>query len=596
MSDPKDMPNQTRLMRRGAVYYHRAAVPKDIKDTYGKTEEVTSLRTKDRAEAVRLSRVQDVETDEKFEAHRRKLKANAAPPLLELTKQQLDHIKACYIAYLLDEDEETRLAGFDEFVDTEEERIWISDRPDLPRDTFEEHQEGREFFNQTTKADYARGRFDEFIVGEAEDVLEWDNVCLKLHPDSPSWSKLYRTLQEAIIGATGAIKERDRGEVVETPDMPSRDTSAANPASRFPLMSVAANEFVSERARTNWTEKTKRDFEAQLRNFIEAVGDHPLDQYSKKEGRKFKSIVERLPANWNKLKPLKYKTISEAADRAEQLGLAPMKVATANKVMGRVTNFFKWADHNYFDDHGPAPLQGMNFKDHQSQREKRDPFSVSQLQRNFSAPIYTGFKSTRKWGDAGEMIDPASSRFWAALITLFSGARETEIFCLTVNDFIVDDSITAMSINDDGEGKKLKNKAARRIIPVHKELIRLGLLRLVEDRKSAGHHRLFYDCEGKEPARASDNFSKWYSRFLEKCGTKSKRLVFHSFRHNVQDAYRRGQVSDQLVSVLQGHTEKGMKAVYGSGAYPIKALDQAIQSIEYPGLDLTNIQGYLGKQ
>lgn len=592
MSDLKDMPQQPRLVLRGKFYYYRAVVPKDIRGTYEKTEELASLRTSDLALAKRRFLIKDLEVQEKFDSHRRKLKANAAPPLAELTKQQLDHIKACYVSHLLDEDEEVRLEGFDEFVDIQEERVWVSDRPDLPRDTFEEHQEGQEFFSQTTKADYARGRFDEFIIGEAEDVLEWDNVCLRLHPNSPSWSKLYRALQEAIIGATGAIKERDRGEVVETPDMPSKATSAVNTASRFPLMSTAAKEFVNERARTNWTEKTKRDYEAQLRNFIEAVGDLPLDRYSKKEGRKFKSIVERLPANWNKLKPIKNKTISEAADRAEQLGLTPMNVATANKVMGRVSYFFNWADQNYFDEQGPAPLQGMNFKDHQSQREKRDPFSVSQLQRNFSAPIYTGFKSDRKWGDAGQMIDPESSRFWAPLITLFSGARETEIFCLTVNDFIVDDSITAMSINDDGEGKKLKNKAARRIIPVHKELIRLGLLKLVEDRKSAGHHRLFYDCADKEPARASDNFSKWYSRFLEKCGTKSERLVFHSFRHNVQDAYLRGQIPDQLVCALQGHTETGMKAVYGSGAYPIKALDQAIQSIEYPGLDLTNIQGY----
>ncbi|MGH1464518.1 MAG: DUF6538 domain-containing protein [Cognatishimia sp.] len=60
-------------MRRGAVYYHRAVVPKDIKDTYGKTEEVTYLRTKDRAEAIRRARVLDVEIDEKFDAHRRKL-------------------------------------------------------------------------------------------------------------------------------------------------------------------------------------------------------------------------------------------------------------------------------------------------------------------------------------------------------------------------------------------------------------------------------------------------------------------------------------------------------------------------------------------
>jgi hypothetical protein len=43
-----------RLVRRGAVYYHRAAVLKGIKDTYGKTEEPLSPKTKDYREALQV--------------------------------------------------------------------------------------------------------------------------------------------------------------------------------------------------------------------------------------------------------------------------------------------------------------------------------------------------------------------------------------------------------------------------------------------------------------------------------------------------------------------------------------------------------------
>lgn len=171
-------------MRRGATYYHRAAVPKDIVDTYGKTEEVTSLRTKDRAEAARRSRIKDVQVDEMFEAHRRSLIADSAPALQELTKQQIDHIKSIYFSYILEEDEEKRLSGFDEFTDEEGERFWESDRPDLPRETFEEHQANQDSFSGATKAEYARGKVDEFIRDEAEEVLSWDGINLRL----PKWS------------------------------------------------------------------------------------------------------------------------------------------------------------------------------------------------------------------------------------------------------------------------------------------------------------------------------------------------------------------------------------------------------------------------
>ena len=41
------MPGHPRLYRRGATYWHRAAVPVDIKKSYPKTEETFSLGTKD---------------------------------------------------------------------------------------------------------------------------------------------------------------------------------------------------------------------------------------------------------------------------------------------------------------------------------------------------------------------------------------------------------------------------------------------------------------------------------------------------------------------------------------------------------------------
>jgi hypothetical protein len=80
----KKMPGHTRLYRRGATYYHRAAVPQDIRDTYGKREETFSLGTKDHAEACRLVREAAVNVDRKFEAHRASLRARRRPPVIEL--------------------------------------------------------------------------------------------------------------------------------------------------------------------------------------------------------------------------------------------------------------------------------------------------------------------------------------------------------------------------------------------------------------------------------------------------------------------------------------------------------------------------------
>ncbi len=57
----------TNLYRRGATYYFRARVPKDIMDTYGKDEERFSLKTKDKTEAVQAVRLKSAEVELKFE-------------------------------------------------------------------------------------------------------------------------------------------------------------------------------------------------------------------------------------------------------------------------------------------------------------------------------------------------------------------------------------------------------------------------------------------------------------------------------------------------------------------------------------------------
>lgn len=58
-------------LRRNGVYYHHAAIPLDIKDTYPKTDETFSLRTRDLREAVIGVRKAVAEVDARFAEHRR---------------------------------------------------------------------------------------------------------------------------------------------------------------------------------------------------------------------------------------------------------------------------------------------------------------------------------------------------------------------------------------------------------------------------------------------------------------------------------------------------------------------------------------------
>ena len=161
----------TRLARRGAVYYHRAAIPQDIKDSYPKAEETFSHKTKDRAVALRLVRLAAVEVDRRFEAHRRKIRGERIGVQDELTPDQVAAAKAAYYRYLLDEDEDIRLDGF---VELDDEGRVIGELPEAPAPTFEEHGQAAEDLAASTRYEYARGKTDDFWQGEADEEIVGD--------------------------------------------------------------------------------------------------------------------------------------------------------------------------------------------------------------------------------------------------------------------------------------------------------------------------------------------------------------------------------------------------------------------------------------
>ncbi|WP_170317570.1 LysR substrate-binding domain-containing protein [Paroceanicella profunda] len=94
--------------------------------------------------------------DEQFGAARRQQLREHEPPQPDLGEEQLRELKAVYFRHLLEQDEEIRLAGFH---DPDEPEATL---PELPRDTFEEYEEGSEDLTSHARRGYARGKADAF--------------------------------------------------------------------------------------------------------------------------------------------------------------------------------------------------------------------------------------------------------------------------------------------------------------------------------------------------------------------------------------------------------------------------------------------------
>lgn len=364
------MPGHTRLYRRGAAYYHRAAVPQDIVATYGKREETFSLKTRDHAEALRRVKIEAVRVDRLFDEHRLKLAREREEKLQELTPEQIATIKAFYLHHLLDEDEEVRIDGFEEVEDHEGRSVLISPQQFDPRQTFEEYEMLVEDMDEITRFDMARGKSDPFYRSEAEEVLSWEGIDLRLDPSSPSWPRLIRALQESSVEATEARRKRNRGDVVPTPEAPYMVAESAQDA---PLLSAAIKLWSDEKSRGAWSPKVRDDHLAWTDLFIEIAGDRPISTYRKEDARAFKSVLMKLPANSRKKPETRGLTARVAAEKAEQLGLEPMSASTVNKALNRVGAFWNWAE-GHFDDLPTGLMKGLKIKTAVSPRDQRDAF------------------------------------------------------------------------------------------------------------------------------------------------------------------------------------------------------------------------------
>jgi integrase len=288
-----------------------------------------------------------------------------------------------------------------------------------------------------------------------------------------------------------------------------------------------------------WTPKSEIEIIAGLTLWLRIVGDQPISRYGHEQHRRYKATLQRLPANVNKLP--KYRALS--IDEILVLGDSAAALNTVRKQLNRVSALFNWAKRHGYVEQNPAA--GMKMKTTVRASDERDPFTDGELQALFHSEEYLH----------GRHREPYM--FWTPLLALYTGARQNEIAQLHLADFLEIDGIAVISINDEGAGKRVKTKAARRAIPVHAELIRLGLIDYVATLRERGETRLFPELRERRDGHGQ-TVSKWFRRYRERCGIDGSRKVFHSFRHTVIDRLKQTGHAKERIAALVGHEDDSM--------------------------------------
>jgi len=178
-----------------------------------------------------------------------------------------------------------------------------------------------------------------------------------------------------------------------------------------------------------------------------------------------------------------------------------------------------------------------------SQGHGWEPFELSDLQKMFDP---TNFANTRQIHVR-----------WGALIGLYTGARVSEVAQLFLRDFVDVDGTPCMRLVNESDGQSLKTESSKRLVPIHPDLIALGLLMRVAALRAQGAERLFPDMRIDSRAGAGNSISKGFSYYFQGLSVvprrKEGRLGFHSLRKNVIQALQGSRLPAERRMALVGH-------------------------------------------
>lgn len=165
----------------------------------------------------------------------------------------------------------------------------------------------------------------------------------------------------------------------------------------------------------------------------------------------------------------------------------------------------------------------------------------------------------------------SEARRWASLVSVVTGARSAEVCHLTKRDIVtLDNGLVCIDINEDGEGKSVKNKHSVRLVPLTDGAYGFDLasfLSWVNTQSDEGP--LF----GMTPSA----YSSWFnSRVITEALPDAENVSLHSLRHWLATRMKERGINLVDAQGILGHSSQSITYdLYGKG-HAVKRLADAL--------------------
>lgn len=498
-----------------------------------------------------------VKLDQEFTEVRAKLNAEIRT---EIPEVEIERLALMLEHSMLKADDEIRQDGLDDFM----------------FNRFDEEQKERLAVHRRALA-----RGDAAVVAETVEDWLWGHG-FELDRASESFKALAYRFLKALVRSTEKQSQRHLGEVIDTPPAPApvvnqqAMSSQASPASDDGKLKLSGlfEKWADEKRRTS-SEGYLLDNRNSIERFTELHGDMPVERITKAHVRDFKDAMLKVPVIIRLAHKYRTYTVPQLLELGEQQPELPrLSPKTVNdKHMSAIGAVLNWAAVNGYIENNPAA--GIKVSMNKAAPKARLPYSIDDLNMIFRFPVFTTGERPAAGG--------VEATKWLPLLALFTGARLQELGRLTMEDVKEERGIIFFDLTFAGT----KTASAKRMVPLHPELIRLGFMEYVRGRQAEGGGPLFPDLKSGQSS-PTENFTKWWGKYARKHGIIDTRKVFHSFRHTAKDGFRNSGVPKEYRDLLQGHALSGAGELYGEGA-SIEVLAREMNKLCYPGLDLEHL-------
>ena len=311
-----------------------------------------------------------------------------------------------------------------------------------------------------------------------------------------------------------------------------------------------------------------------------------ISSFTLNDGYALRGLTLRIPKNHKSMSDGEFAAALRSTDDYEQV-----TVPTKEDYWSIFREFFHFCKkRRWILDN---PLEDISLDVTYEPTIERRNFSETELSTLFHSPLFSGHKNAERSRSKPGIVTTKDGNFWLPLIGLYQGMRMGEILGLMKDDMKCENGVWFFDIQRN-ERRKLKTFNSERKLPVHAELVKLGLVKYLIARQQIITSEGFLFEDGityPTTQKIIKNYSRGFGKYLDEIGLSDRALVFHSFRHNFCTAMSNTDIPMHVMDALDGRTTGSETASSSRAGYihlDIRELQTAINKV-MPTVDISHL-------